>query len=302
MKIAFVGDIHIGNQVRSRIDDYFETCLNKLEQVFSANDIVVFLGDIFNTPAMELFKIQQVYTLFMKYSQVKKYAILGNHDVYNMNCNTLSKTTLGLFQMLECLDIVMEEPIEITTDMKICALPLKYEDVKPNNAIDENTIVLGHHFFNLPVPDSLSPEKLEKYFPKVRFYFFGHDHQSYEPFNDGHITVLRPGSLLRNAATTYNFEKVVGYYRYDTDLEDVSFVSIDYKPANEVFEKESLNRTNYKHMVYLDNLEKVIDSYSKQMNNCSKESLLSVLKELNTPEPCMQYIAEAHKVLGVELN
>jgi DNA repair exonuclease SbcCD nuclease subunit len=290
MKIAVVGDTHIGNQVSTRSDNYFDTCLNKLRQIFEANEVVFFLGDIFNTPVIDTGKLFEVCSLFMEYPQVKKYTILGNHDVYNMNENTLFKTSLGMVVLMGLITLIQDSNVEVG-GLTFGAMTLNFKDRKPNSA----DIILGHHFYNLNCSDSYSDEELNELYPKAKLIFLGHDHQHYEPSEK----VYRPGSLLRNASTEYNRTRKPVYYQLDTEANSLSKVKVEALDGNQVFID---NVAIKKRERFIENLERTIALCSEKATTESKYSMLEILKEIKTPRRSMEYISQTCKVLGVQLK
>ena len=85
-KIGIIGDIHIDSKVSSRKDDYFSTCLEKLEEVANNCKNIIILGDVFNRPTLTNDYFIRLYD-FLRYRCTCKgnnfYTIIGNHDVYN---------------------------------------------------------------------------------------------------------------------------------------------------------------------------------------------------------------------------
>ena len=295
MKIAVVGDVHIGNQVSTRLDNYFETCLNKLKQIFEENETVFFLGDIFNTPVIDTGKLFEVCSLFMEYPKVKKYTILGNHDVYNMNENTLFKTSLGMMVLMGLIYLVKPgNPVFVGNSTLVGAMPLNFKDTIPNPP-DNADILLGHHFFELNCSDSYSGADLHNLYPKAKVIFLGHDHQHYERVG----RVYRPGSLMRNASTEYNRTRKPIYYRLDLDTFDLEKIEVKALDGKEVFID---NVAIKKRERFIENLERTIALCSEKTTTESKYSMLEILKEIKTPRKPMEYISQTCKVLGVQLK
>ena len=297
-KITIVGDVHIGNQVRSRKDDYFETCLLKLREIFSKSTNVIFLGDLFNTPTLELYKIQRVATLFLEFSHVNKYAIIGNHDVYNMNIQTLDRTALGLLSYFGLRILTPDD-----NGIEICGktfdtLPLRFDDIT-DDATRTSDILLGHHFFCLPCEDSLQTQYFHK--SSYKAIFLGHDHKEYEPQDK----VYRPGSLLRNAATEYNFSRKPCYLVLNEDFTVDRFDLTIAQNASEVFTDESFNQDAWRKRVFVEQIDTLINKYSGQLKVADKQSnysLLEAFKELKPPKKCYNYLKSVYNVMGLNLT
>ena len=84
MKIGIIGDLHIAPIPEKRIDDYFETGKNKLEQIAQNCDAVIHLGDVFTHSKVEEKYVYDLIT-HLRYCSNKYgthfYSIVGNHDV-----------------------------------------------------------------------------------------------------------------------------------------------------------------------------------------------------------------------------
>lgn len=296
-KVAIVGDLHIGNQVSTRTDDYFQTCLNKLKQVLENNDYIFVLGDFFHTPSIDNAKLFEIYSLLKEYPSREVYTILGNHDVYNMNESTLYKTSLGILELVGAIKILKENDIvELGEGLAFESMPLNFKDLKKNC---HDLFFLGHHFYNLNCQDSLNSDMLKELYPNAKGFFFGHDHSYYEPINN----VYRPGSLLRNANTDYNRIRKPVYYQITTEEygQGLPFreVPIQCLDGKDVFVD---NKVTKKRERFIENLEKTIQLCSEKVNTETKYSMIEILKEIKTPRKAYEYIAQTCKVIGVNLK
>lgn len=203
MNIAIIGDVHINKFLGSRTDDYLEACINKLEQVLQNNDFVFCLGDMFHATTIDLESLSKVYTLFKSYrSTTDIVTIIGNHDCYNMNENSLYRTSLGFLELLGVIKILRpNDYFEVGEGLCFKALPLNFKDIQPDK---DECFFLGHHYYGLNCADSLSEDMLKEYYPNSLGFAFGHEHQPFPTIECNGVNIYRPGSLLRNAATDYN--------------------------------------------------------------------------------------------------
>lgn len=292
-KIAVVGDVHISSGVSTRTDDYFSTCKNKLVQIFEKNDVVFFLGDIFDRPVIPTDKLYEICTLFMQYHNVRKYTILGNHDVFNMNEKTLFKTSLGLLNLLGLITVLKSNEVAELKDcnLRVGSMALNFSEVEPL----DTDIVLGHHFYNLNCTDSFCKKDFDRLFPKAKYIFLGHDHEAYQPED----RVYRAGSLLRNAATEYNKKRKPVYYQLDSETGELLIQPIIAKEGKDIFVDNIQLKKREK---YIEDLNTMIAKYSEKIETNEKYSMVEILKEIKTPEKAMKYISQTCKVLGVPLK
>ena len=115
-RFIVTGDWHLRttNPVK-RVDDYFETNLKKLGQVYQIAkdkqaDGIIVPGDLFHSPVINNKTLQFVY--LMKTFGIPTYAVVGNHDVYSHNIDTLKDTALGLLVELGLVILVNETGIQ----------------------------------------------------------------------------------------------------------------------------------------------------------------------------------------------
>lgn len=299
MSVAIVGDLHIGNQVNSRNDDYFGTCLEKLNQVLSENEEILFLGDFFNTPTLPIEKIQALYSLLKNWNRAV-YAIRGNHDVYYMN-NDLSKTALGLLALTGVVKIIDDNETVELKHYKVTALPLNFKDIAPISveSAGKNHILVGHHFYGLSCSDSLTTDYVRDNFKGFSHLILGHDHKSYEDELVGDIKIVRPGSALRNACTDYNMERTPYYLTWDGSNFTKKFFKAE--PAEKIFTKSAFAKTVQKEKQFLETLDALLESRKNKSDFKTNRvrSLKGIIQTLDIPEASMNYLVRLHERLNI---
>ena len=103
LDIAFVGDAHlIETPPKSRKDDYFAAVISKINWIMDTNDVIVFLGDVFERSVMSIPSFHKVAIEILKRRKQGKriFSILGNHDIPHYQAQSLSRTSLGLMNSL----------------------------------------------------------------------------------------------------------------------------------------------------------------------------------------------------------
>lgn len=116
MKFVYFTDTHIrGTNPRSRKDNFIETLYNKLKEILefikkNKIDYVLFGGDLFDRPDTSLSVVQKFIELFKEYPQ-PIFMVLGNHDIYGQNPETVNRTILGIFEALGIIKILDKESI-----------------------------------------------------------------------------------------------------------------------------------------------------------------------------------------------
>lgn len=294
MKIGIVGDLHIAPTPDKRIDNYFETGLNKIEQISKNCDIVIFLGDIFTQPRIEE---KYVYSLINHLFYCKNtynvqfYTIIGNHDVANENESNLINSSLGILQISGAINIIQhEQPINFDNYMFHTSF-VNYNKAKNHlssvSCLPQNftNVLLLHHEYETGTNAFTYQDLKDLGFNMI---FLGHDHK---PFEEGRIiypeyTIYRSGSIMRNRADEYNFTRCLYYFILDTQNKDkpVSCQVIHYEPADKVFKIEAITKQNYKKQKFIESLTEVINKYKNNISIQKRFSIKTILQELGAPE------------------
>lgn len=305
MNIAIIGDTHLAKTMGSRTDNnYMETCLNKLEQVLSQNDYVLCLGDFFNTAVADTDLVGSVYSLLKSYKQTELITIIGNHCCYNMNEDSLYRTSLGLLELTGAIKVLRpKDYFEVGEGLCFKTLPLNFKDIKPDN---DECFFLGHHYFGLNCADSLSEDMLKEYFPNAQGLAFGHEHQPF-PITEINlnktVNIYRPGSLLRNAATDYNKKRKPFYYQITLEewKQGLPFrmVQLECAEGKDIFVDNIVIKKREK---FLENVDRVIQLCSEKVDTETKYSMIETLKEIKTPRRCFEYIIKTCKTLNVNIK
>lgn len=105
VRLLVVADSHLrGTSPQGRRDDFFATCRAKLEEVVGLSeslgvDALLHLGDVFDRPDLAPGVVRE-FALILRRCQVPIYGVVGNHDVYGHNPDSLPRTLLGLVETL----------------------------------------------------------------------------------------------------------------------------------------------------------------------------------------------------------
>lgn len=297
--IAIVGDVHIDNKVSSRKDDYFRTCLEKINNVAMYSSNIIFLGDVFNKPILpnEFFANLYINLTLLKSKGVNFYSIIGNHDIYNETEESLPRTSLGLCELTGLINLITPEKPLTIKGVNFYTSYVNYKKAKNhlmNLSLNSNDILLLHHFYE-ERSDCFSYQDFKKIGCKK--IFLGHEHT---PFLNLRITtpeveIYRCGSLLRNIANSANISRDVYFFVLDSN-KNVFPVKLDIaKPSKEIFVEKALTQENLLRNNFVNNINDVILKYTKNINTESKFSLRTILHELNAPNSSIEYIDSVYK-------
>ena len=304
MKIAILGDVHYAENVTSRLDLFYQTVLDKLDEVFSKFDVAVCVGDLMNAPTTSM---ESGLALFSRLSNYKRQGkrfitILGNHDVYNDREDTIGRTFVGLLEKYGVIEVLKpHEPIEID-NLLFHSLYIDNDKAREEiknfpKKLDKNNIIISHNYFECEY-DGLNRNDFDGLDVKI---FFGHEHKPLKHFD----RFYRCGALTRTTANDYNTCRMPYYYVIDSMTSDVEAETVDCaKNPEDVYRKDKLERQNLAvkhfeesvHDTTLMTMEKVLDNYSGSIN--SETTIKQALLELQAPEYALARIKSKYVMLG----
>lgn len=306
--IAFVGDIHLQfTNPSSRIDNYFEAILNKIKQITRDNKYIISLGDLLSNPVLDIQGTMIFIELLKEYKDNGGtfIEIMGNHTVYNWQLSSINKTTLGLLNKLGLIQI-LDRSNQISN--AISKLEIRDWTIIPallNNPKDliaaptNKSIMVAHSYYNFERDKKHSLEYNELVDLGYRYYFFGHDHAPSPSKIIGSGILYRPGSLAREAAHSYNFDRKIQYYQLDLDTDKIHSIEIECEPASEVFSIEANEKHNDKTPNYVYDLQALMDSFKqKKTANISIRKMLENNKEI--PDRIVNFIKDCYQVNNIE--
>ena len=306
-EIAIVGDLHLSPKVSSRTDDYFESCLEKITEIASTCRNIIFLGDTFDSPTIPPNYFIELYRHLNYLISIKGnefYAIMGNHDLYNEREESLDRTTLGLCNETNLIQVKKpNNPVTIGSYnfytsyvyFNKCKQHL-LEISKPECYLD-NDILLLHQYYE-DLYECLHYDDLcDTGFKHI---FFGHEHKPMAGFRiqTPTFTAYRCGSCGRNRADAFNLNRDINYFILDPQY-DIKVGKLEcVKPAENVFTEQAYNQDNLKKKQFINNINDVIGKYTNNINVQDKFSIKCILKELNTPDICLQYIKNKYEQIN----
>lgn len=312
MKIGIVGDLHIAPPPEKRIDDYFQVGLNKIEEIAQNVDCVIFLGDIFTNAKVEP-KYVNMLTHHLWYCKGKYgtrfYTIIGNHDVVHEDETNLMDSSLGSLQASTVMGIITPDKPLILSDNVIYrfnTIPVKYKTAQEylHNRVYKNytddgfpciDILLVHHEYETGT-NCFTYNDFKNLGCKM--IFLGHDHK---PFDEGRIiypefTVYRSGSIMRNRADEYNFERTLYYYTLENGV--VGCQAINTTPAQNIFKVESINKIELQEKKYTETLDAIIQRYENNISTQNQFSIKTILEDLQAKPEIIQYIEKQYNKIN----
>lgn len=308
MKLAIVGDVHLTETVpKARKDsDYLETLLKKLDFVYQNCDVVVFLGDVFDKPNMTTQGLNRVILFFLSKLILKKksYVVMGNHDIPNLNPDSVHKSNLGTLGIIKLINIV-NDPIRIGS-ISISSIPMAKKVVCPMAPDHPGVrLLIGHSFFeNSLDPDySLTEDMVES--SGYDYIFLGHDHEPHEPIKIGSTEVHRIGAVCRNTSHSYQITRIPKAFLFDIDNDLVSplgLVDLPALPGKEVFRDEAIKKPEVNEFSFLLSADTLMEQFSQFKDGEEGVTFLSVFREIETNVEIIEYIRSIYTSLGMVLK
>ena len=300
-----VGDTHFSNRPPScRIDDYSETCLNKLSFILdycilNCVAVVIIEGDVFHKQQIPIQYLTNIISIINQ--KKKEYAlknnesltiasIIGNHDLPFENFKFIDRSPLYLLFETGCIDYFNHINIKTSCeDIHISGFDYSKE-IKPSSY--KNECCVAHCFFgfdfinpNLDSNESLEDRITEDEAKELGYsvYFLGHDHTFYGITKRQCYTVVRPGSLLRNSSHTQQTNRIPCFYhvKKQNSLYEFKCVSVNIAlEAKSIFTEESLIKTKKQELEenIKTNISDIILSLSE--DDSKENSVINMLNEI----------------------
>ena len=104
-KVLVIHDVHIKAATPiNRLDNYFETTLNKLRYIVDAAnegnyDVILCTGDLFDSPVVSIQTLLATYGVFSELNMPFLMPV-GNHDIYGYNLGSYSRASVKLLSLL----------------------------------------------------------------------------------------------------------------------------------------------------------------------------------------------------------
>lgn len=250
-KILFTSDLHSDKGLRVQITISYLDYLEKYCKENSINDIV-FGGDILNRAS----KINNdtFVPLFLKFMEMKQkdlnlYFILGNHDIYNKDNESLLLTFSSFGKVVKSLETLTIAGY----DYDLLPYTENKEDIKPNAPTLLTHLAINNFYYDNGFGDSesgISEECLAAYDSVIT----GHFHRHQRAGN-----VVYPGSPYQ----LFPFEE--GQKKYFAVIEGPTVEMVEYTeaPTYLTIKIEDFNRYEYKNKFVTVEISNKIENFIK---------------------------------------
>ncbi len=218
LKILFVTDTHIrGTTPKNRMDNFPETIerkLNEIKQIVKEHkiDYILHGGDLFDRPDVSI-SITSNFSKILNSFGVPIFIVIGNHDVYGHNPDTVNRSMIGLLDALNVVKLIKEgEVIYLNKDgikVQLTGQPYVYnidhEEGRANyivkevsSDVDYSIHMVHGMLLNKPfiqgIPYTLIDDIKDT---KANITLCGHYHTGFGIINVEGKYFVNPGSLVR---------------------------------------------------------------------------------------------------------
>jgi DNA repair exonuclease SbcCD nuclease subunit len=237
-----------------RIDNYAESLLNKLREVYEIANaqkagFVVCGGDFFNSHSIFSFHLINEIIDILSGSGLPTFSILGQHDIFGYNAETFKSSTLAFVER-HCSSLnVIRAPVDMND---VVLYPCHcYDDfaecLKQPVTKKKKSILIAHKLISKKSQpfDIILTSDLDTNFDLV---LSGDLHSGFAPHKVGKTLFCNPGAISRQAID--EVERIVKIALIDValgkniEIEEITLNSV--RPAREVFGKTTLESVRQK--------------------------------------------------------
>lgn len=287
MKISFATDLHIRySPPSSRLDRevFFDSLLKKINFIIeysnSNSDILVFGGDIFDKPDIAHSLVINILKEFKK-STIPIYTIVGNHDIYGYQENSIFKSGIGV--LFESGIIEKLDKLEFD-DLILKGMHCYSEEVFNDAMPGKNNILFCHKpITNLSIPGGIPIKKIAQNC-NYNMIISGDIHIGHIE-NENEIKFINPGAILRSSIVEK--DRTPQMVLIDTKNNSYKFIEIPHQ--KNVFDEKFDNAVNNITTNFIDNFVDNIFQIKKSSKTI-EEVLLDYLKKNNIDNKIIENI------------
>jgi len=277
MKILIFSDYHIkGINPRSRIDDYYQSCLLKFNEILSLSkdcDFIISAGDLWDTSTVSNTMVDD---LLDRIESNKRdfYVIFGNHDLNSYNLKASKSTSLAHM-------IRRSKYVKHLTEIKQDNFFIKgydcyfgvEEELKKNGLFHKsginNSLAITHSFITIkPFLSNVSHVLAKDIKTNYQTIFCSHFHSKFDEIINKHRFI----NLSSIGRTSINEQHQPQVAIFNTETQEIQIIKLKQaKGASKIFDLTGYSETK--------NKSKSIDDFLSSLNNV-KFNELSVLGQI----------------------
>ncbi|SHE33981.1 metallophosphoesterase family protein [Caloramator proteoclasticus] len=325
MKFLFFTDTHIrGTNPRARLDDFEKTLYNKFEELLSYVrlnniDYVLFGGDLLDRPDVSLSVMQKFIDVLNKFPK-PIYMVLGNHDIYGQNPNTVNRTIIGILETLGIVWILDDKPVELNdgkVKIKITGSSFTYDiDVDSskskyitNKGECDYLIHIAHGMlmekpFIKEVPHTTIDEIIQR--TEADITLCGHYHTGYGIIKIENKYIVNPGAIVRINNSIAEIKRQPSFAVIDIN-ENISVYIEKLKsaPRGEDILDRSFIKIQEQREILFNNIIQTVNTYGEFEMLSINQIVEEVAKKESIPDEIKKEVLDrltrAHIILSKEV-
>ncbi len=321
MKLLYFTDTHLrGTAPQNRTDDFVQTLLDKLDEIIGIAhdqqiDYIIHGGDLFDRPDVALSVVKQFLSVLLKWEK-PYYFVIGNHDIYGHNLETINRTALGILMEVGMFIPLTKQPIFWEKDgivVQVTGAPYSYDiDKDPERksyVIDtkdlraDYAIHVTHGFLtDLSLSELIPHTKISQIaHTKADLTLVGHYHQGFGLVEDQGKLFLNPGAMVRisNHLTEMKRRPHVAVISLDDHI-NVNLIPLKTaKASEEVLTREALEGKAIRMQNYTD-----FQSAIAHAVNFQRMDILNIINEVASQATIDQAVREEaiRRIVNVQME
>jgi len=292
LKILYFTDTHIrGTNPKNRKDNFVDTVEKKLIEITDIIekydiDFVLHGGDLFDRPDISI-SIASRFSLILDKIKVPFYLVSGNHDVFGHNPDTISRTMLGLLDILGVIKIIKGNDKIIleknNIKVQLTAQPYVYDIDSPENldyyivkdvesGVNYSIHVVHGMLLDKPfikgIPYTLVDDIKETL---ADITLSGHYHGGFKTVKIDNKYFINPGSMVRISNSIKEIERIPKVVIIDL-AQDIQIKEIPLKsalPGEEVLDRSEIEKSLFKNeriMEFKQSIDAALDFEKMDIN------------------------------------
>ena len=307
MKFLFFTDTHIrSDNFAIRKDDFHKALADKLKEVKEIGekeevDYYLHGGDFFDRPDATAKSTGEFGKILQSFKK-PIYGIIGNHDIYGYNLDTLERSMLGIYEKLDIIRLIdWENPLILEEDgfrIQISGAPFEYDIDQSTNyyypdreqGVDLHILMIHSFLMDKPFIKGVYYTLIEDIADTdADIILSGHYHSGYGKIEYNDKIFVNPGALIRNSRAKLELKRRPSVVILDLSEKKKEIKIIELKsakPGEEV-------------MVPMDERQKVLKNLEESMKQSFREmadqkqlKIENILKEMAEENSAEQDIVE----------
>lgn len=313
MRLGILGDLQLTSRApERRLDNYSETQMNKLGQIFTifddkSCDCIVQPGDFFDSPTVaNKVKAATIRFLRERFRSGKErnnkdwervFCVYGQHDISGHSISTLPNSPLAVLEAAGVAEVLSseKEPAIVGTvnedsDVCVALYGSSFGEPVPEPYEDCYNILVTHRMIGdrplWPSQELVGPRQFLRKYPDFNLIICGDYHYRFVEKWNGR-TIVNVGALVRKTISKFDLEHKPAVGVFDTLDDSLEIFELDVKPVEKVF---NLTRKPEKRDSKI--LAELVERIKKSGKKLSgwKHILVKVLKEKESSQGVKEVI------------